>query len=311
MAEMDGAVGQAAGAGKLDVVGAQHLQHLGTYQPHDQRDLEDGQRDGRQHDVVPALERQQAAGPPVDVHHLTTPEAGEPAQSHGEQQDQQDADQEGGQRDPQQGQGHEHLADEGAAAQGGIDTHRDADQQSQSGGDECQFQRGGKAFGDQARDLGALAQAQAKLALHGVDQKMPELNHKGLVKAQIGTQLVDLFLGGVLPEQEHHRITHVLEQQECDERDRHHDDRRLDQALKDESQHQFILKVDPWTDVIAIAQAAVSAKIARNLAVVVFMIESSADLELSHAIEYAISVLANVTGKSPWWCVAHQTGATE
>ena len=32
--------GQAAGPRELDVVGAQHLQHLGAHQPHDQRHLE-------------------------------------------------------------------------------------------------------------------------------------------------------------------------------------------------------------------------------------------------------------------------------
>ena len=34
------AVGQAAGARELDVVGAQHLQHLGAHQAQDQRQLE-------------------------------------------------------------------------------------------------------------------------------------------------------------------------------------------------------------------------------------------------------------------------------
>jgi hypothetical protein len=40
MAEVDHAVGQAAGAGELDVVGAQHLEHLGAHQAQDQRQLE-------------------------------------------------------------------------------------------------------------------------------------------------------------------------------------------------------------------------------------------------------------------------------
>ena len=48
VAEMDRAVGQAARARELDVVGAQHLEHLGAHQPHDQRQLEQRQRDRRQ-----------------------------------------------------------------------------------------------------------------------------------------------------------------------------------------------------------------------------------------------------------------------
>jgi hypothetical protein len=99
--------GQAAGARELDVVGAQHLQHLGAHQPHDQRELEHRQRDRGQHDVVPAVAREQAAAPPADLHRLAAAEAGEPAERDGEHQDQQDADQEGGQRHAQQRQRHE------------------------------------------------------------------------------------------------------------------------------------------------------------------------------------------------------------
>ena len=36
---------EAAGAGELDVVGAQHLQHLGAHEPHDEREREEAQRD--------------------------------------------------------------------------------------------------------------------------------------------------------------------------------------------------------------------------------------------------------------------------
>ena len=55
-----GAVGQAARARELDVVGAQHLEHLGAHQPHDQRHLEQRQRDRRQDQVLPA--RRASAG---------------------------------------------------------------------------------------------------------------------------------------------------------------------------------------------------------------------------------------------------------
>ena len=40
-----GAVGEAARARELDVVGAQHLEHLGAHEPHDQRHLDERQRD--------------------------------------------------------------------------------------------------------------------------------------------------------------------------------------------------------------------------------------------------------------------------
>jgi len=48
VAEIDRPVGQAAGAGEFDVVGAQDFQHLGTHQSHDQGHLEQTERDGGQ-----------------------------------------------------------------------------------------------------------------------------------------------------------------------------------------------------------------------------------------------------------------------
>ena len=58
-----------------------------------------------------------------------------------------------------------------------------------------------------------------------------------VVEAEVCAQLSDLLRRGVLPEQEHHRVTHILEQQERDERHRDHDDHSLHQPLHDKGQH--------------------------------------------------------------------------
>ena len=102
MAEIDGAVRQAAGAGELDVVGAQHLEHLGAHQPRHQGHLEQAERDRRQHQRLEAGGREQAGAPEADAHDLAAPEGGQHAERHGEDVDQQDADQEGRQRDADQ-----------------------------------------------------------------------------------------------------------------------------------------------------------------------------------------------------------------
>jgi hypothetical protein len=72
-----------------------------------------------------------------------------------------------------------------APAQRGIHPHGNANHQRHGGGHQGQLHGGRKALGDQARDLGALAQAQAKLALHRVDQKVAKLHHKRLVQPQV------------------------------------------------------------------------------------------------------------------------------
>jgi hypothetical protein len=95
--EVDGAVRQPARPCELDVVRAQHLEHLGAHQPHDQRQLEHGQGDGGEDQVLPAVDGEKARGPRPEGDHLAATETGQPLQRDGEDQDEQDADQEGGQ----------------------------------------------------------------------------------------------------------------------------------------------------------------------------------------------------------------------
>ena len=97
----------------------------------------------------------------------------------------------------------------------------------------------GKRSRDQARNLGALAQAQAEFALRRIDQEMPELHEEGLVQPQVGAQLADLLRRGVLPQQEDHGVADILEQQERDERDCDHDNHGLDQAAQDKGEHRI------------------------------------------------------------------------
>jgi hypothetical protein len=143
----------------------------------------------------------------------------------------------GGQRHAEQRNGHEGLAHEGATAQGGVDAHRDADEERQHGRDEGQLQRGRKAFADQARHLGALAQAQAELALRRIDEEVPELHEEGPVEPQGGAHFTDLLGLGILTQQEHDGVADVLEQEEGNERDRDHHDHGLDQAAQYKGNH--------------------------------------------------------------------------
>jgi hypothetical protein len=48
MSEVDRPIRQAAGARELDVVGAQHLEHLRAHEAHDEGHLDERQRDRRQ-----------------------------------------------------------------------------------------------------------------------------------------------------------------------------------------------------------------------------------------------------------------------
>lgn len=153
MAEVDAALCQATGSRETAVIGAQHLQHLGTHQPHDQRQLKGGQRECGQDQVQQAVTREQAGRPAAEHGHLAASEAGQPFQLYGEDPDQHDTDDEIGQADTEQGRRHQDLSDRPASPQGRVDTQWNAQAQGQSGRDKGEFQRRRKAFGDQCRDL--------------------------------------------------------------------------------------------------------------------------------------------------------------
>ena len=118
--------------------------------------------------------------------------------------------------------------------------HADEHCQHQHRRHQREFQRGREALGDQARDLGPLAQAQAKLALRRVGQEMPKLNHKRLIQSQVGAQFSNLLCRGVLSQQKHHRVAHILEQHERNQRHADHHDHRLSQPPENECKHRFL-----------------------------------------------------------------------
>ena len=73
VAEVDGAPAQPAGPGELDVVGPQDLQHLGADQPHDERHLEQRQRDAGEDEGPPPARSEQPGGPPAEPHDVAAP----------------------------------------------------------------------------------------------------------------------------------------------------------------------------------------------------------------------------------------------
>ena len=184
------------------------------------------------------------SSPVVQVPKDTTsprPEAGHPLQLHGEDPDQHDADDEVGQAHAEQRAGHQHLGAGLAAAQRRIDPERYAQAQRDEAGHQGQFQRGRKALGNEAGDLAALTQADAEIALRGVADEARELHREGLIQPQVLAQCGALFFGRVLAQQVGDRVADVLEQHEGDEGHRQHDDDGLDQAAKDEDQHEDVL----------------------------------------------------------------------
>jgi hypothetical protein len=227
-------------ARELDVVGAQHLEHLGPHQPHDQRELEQRQRDRRQDQVLPALCGQQPGRPPAERDRVAAAVRRQHAELNREHEDQQDPDQEGRQRDADQRRGEQELRQPRVPLQRRIHAHRNAGDDRDDRGGEGQFERGGQPLLDQRRHRAPLPQADAEVALHRVDDEVAELHEKGLIEPQVGAQPRAVLGCGILAEHLRHRIADVLEQQEGDERDRQHHEDRLQQSADDEGQHVYM-----------------------------------------------------------------------
>jgi len=68
---------------------------------------------------------------------------------------------------------------------------------------------------------------------------VPELHEEGLIEPQVGAQLADLLRRRVLPQQKHHRVAHVLEEQKGNKGDRDHHNDSLQQTAKNECTHRF------------------------------------------------------------------------
>ena len=69
-------------------------------------------------------------------------------------------------------------------------------------------------------------------------RKCQNCTKKGWSSPRSARSCADLLGRGVLPEQEHHRIAHVLEQHEGDERHGDHHDHGLEQATENKCKHR-------------------------------------------------------------------------
>ncbi len=237
MAEIDRAALQASCAGELDVIGAQHLEHLRTHQAHDERELKERQGRRRHDDVRPALQREQAGLPAAEIDHPAAPEGGQPAEPYAEDQNHENSDDEGGQRDAHQGNGQEHAAQPRVAPKPRVDAHGHADDERDDRRDRDELDGGRQALGEQLVDGLADAVGEPELALQRVARVADELNGDRIVESEPLSQLLALLGGAFRPEHVVDRIADELEQGEADDADDHHDDDRLEESLDDECEH--------------------------------------------------------------------------
>ncbi len=240
MSKMDGARGQPARPGETNIVSAQHFEHFRPHQPHDQGHLEQAERHRGHDQGLEARDREQASGPPTNPHHFAAAEGGQPAQYHGEQIDQENADQKRRQRNPDERDRLKCVRQKRVAPQRRIDPHQDAEHHREDRRADRKLQRRGQALLQEVRHRLAKLIGDAELELRRVGEIVHELKRDRVVKAERvadrgalggrgvdGNQLVD----GVAGEAEHRKR---------DDADGNHDAYGLDRPAKSESEHVIL-----------------------------------------------------------------------
>ena len=176
-----------------------------------------------------------------EAHHVAPAEARQPLEPDAEHQDQQDADQEGGERHADQAEHHE-QAGRHAAADAGIDAHRHAHQQRERGGGGGQFQGRGNALRQEVRDRPGQAVADAELPMQRGPHELGVLHEERLVEAELLHQRDPLRLRVVGAEHDGDGVAHEGEHGEGDQADDEDDGDGLQDAGGDEGGH---LVLDP------------------------------------------------------------------
>ena len=233
VAERDRALRDAAGAREFHVVGAHRLEHLGAHQAHDQRHLEQAEGERRHDQRFAAGLGEQAGRPPAEPDDVAAAERGKPAQLHGEQVDEADADQERRQAHPDERERHHGVGNDAAPLDRRVDPECDPEHQRKQRGEEGELDGGGHTLAQQILHRPPLAIGHAEFAARHITHEIGELDRDRVVEAEPLGKLGAFLQGGFLPDHVGDRIADKAEHREREQRhDQHHQD-RLGEATQD------------------------------------------------------------------------------
>ncbi len=234
---VDLVVVQPLGAGELDVLGGELLQHLGTYQPDKQRQHDGGERHRRQDQVLDAIPGEEAGLPAQQVVSLTTAIGRQPAQLDGEEIHQHDGGQKDRDRDADTASRHDDLGGNTARADRGVDPERNGDHDDDDRGGKYQLKGSHQLVEDhlESRSLEEIGGAQ--IPMHRILQKAAVFDQKGIIEAHLVAQLLAHRLGDGLSHQLAQRIPQVVLDGEGDQADDEHHYHGLIEPFQQECKH--------------------------------------------------------------------------
>ena len=182
----DAALAEALGAGRADVVGAQHLDHRGAHQAGDDGDLRQRERDDGQGEVV------ETHSPEIETGY------GEPTEPQSEDQRQQRTGDEGRYRNADHGDAHGGIVRSRVLPHGGGDPEANASEKRDRDGESADGKGDGQALGQEFRDVLVLVlHRRAEIACNHIAQVFEVLLMDRLIEAEAGAH-VGFDFGGQL-----------------------------------------------------------------------------------------------------------------
>src|SRR6266851_3184594 len=121
--------------------------------------------------------------------------------------------------------------------QGGIDTHRNAEQEREQRRDERKLHGRGKALGDQIdrRLLELIGRTEVEMS--GAPNKARKLHHNGIIEAKLLAQGLAFLRACFNADHLVDRVADKTEERESDQRDHDHDKHCLNGAAEHEGEH--------------------------------------------------------------------------
>ena len=131
----------------------------------------------------------------------------------------------------------ERLGEQPGRMQRRVHTHRNTGEEREQRRDEAQLQRGRQALRDQLGHRSVDGVGDPEPALRQIAHVAAELDDDRVVQPELLPQFGAFLQRGLLPDHLRHGVADIAEQRESDQRDRQHDDDRLQQPAKDERDH--------------------------------------------------------------------------
>ncbi len=234
---VDLVVVQPLGAGELDVLGGELLQHLGAHQPDEQRQHDGGERYAGQDQMLDAVPSEEARLPAQQIVGLAAAIGRQPAQLDGEEVHQHDGGQEHRDRDADAAPRHDDLGRYAVRADRRVDPKRNGDHHDDQRSAKHQLKSSHQLVEDDLEGWSLEEVGSTQIPVYRVLQEAAVFDEERIVEAHLLAQFVALGFGDGLSHQLAQRIPQIVLDGEGDQADDEHHYHGLIEPFQQECKH--------------------------------------------------------------------------